>query len=161
MAGDLRAKERAIITLTTAGASLTSGSAGVGNATADLDLRSSGNAADDIESCVFELIAQWATVTGIVAGTIVGELYLLPAADGTNFPDIDLTSGSSRLPSECLFGVFEATKAPTSSTNARFICGISRSLSPLLYRPYMLNRAGQTVAVNWSLKVVTAQAQYT
>jgi hypothetical protein len=159
MAGDLRAKERAIVTLTSTGASLTNGSAAVANATADFDARSSGNAPDDLQA-QFELICQWATITGIVAGTVVAELYLVPILDGTNLPDVDLTSGTSVLPAPTFAGVFVATKAPTSSTNARFVSG-NVTFNPTLMRPYILNRAGQTMAVNWTLKVVSVQGQYT
>jgi hypothetical protein len=159
MAGDIRAKERAIVTLTSSGSSLTTGSAGAGNGTADFDARSSGNFPDDF-AAQFELICQWATITGIVAGTVVAELYLLPALDGTNFPDIDTTGGSSRLPSAAYVDAFEATKAPSSSTNVRFISRII-SFNPLLHRPYILNKSGQTIAVNWTLKAVGVQGQYT
>lgn len=159
MAGDLRAKERAIITLTSTGSSLTTGSAGAANATADFDTRSTGNAPDDLQA-QFELTCQWATITGIAAGTVVAELYLLPIADGTNAPDIDLTAGSSRLPYSAYVGTFEATKAPTANTNARFISG-NVIFNPMLLRPYILNKSGQTITANWSLKVVSVQAQYT
>lgn len=159
MAGNLAAKERAIVTLTTAGASIASGSAAVANATADFDARSTGNFPDDLQA-QFELTCQWATITGIVAGTVVAELYLLPILDGTNLPDIDLTATSSRLPASALVGVFEATKTPTASTNARFISG-NVTFNPLLHRPYILNRSGQTMAVNWTVKAVSVMGQYT
>lgn len=159
MAGNITAKERAIVTLTSTGASITSGSAAVANATADFDARSSGNAPDDLQA-QFELICQWATITGIVAGTVVAELYLLPILDGTNLPDIDLTSGSSRLPSASYACAFEATKAPSASTNMRFVSP-TVVFNPVLMRPYILNRAGQTMAVNWTLKALSVQAQYT
>lgn len=159
MAGDIRAKERSIVTLTSSGASLTNGSAGAANGTADFDARSGGNAPDDLRAR-FQLTCQWATITGIVAGTVVAELYLLPALDGTNFPDIDTTSGSSRLPWNCFAGAFEATKAPTANTNMTFI-GPALDIDPLLYRPYIKDTSGQTMAANWTLKVVSAQGQYT
>lgn len=159
MPGDLRAKERAIVTLTSAGVSLTNGSAGAANGTADFDARSTGNAPDDLQA-QFELTCQWATITGIAAGTVVAELYLLPILDGTNAPDIDLTGGASRLPYAALVASLEATKAPTANTNARFIAG-PVFFNPLLFRPYVLNRSGQTMSANWALKVVSVQAQYT
>lgn len=159
MAGDIRAKERSIVTLTTTGGSLTTGSAGAGNATADFDARSSGNFPDDLQA-QFELVCQWAAITSIVAGTIAAELYLVPLLDGTNLPDIDTTSGSSRLPYACFAGVFECQKAPTANTNMRFVTG-NISFNPLLMRPYILNRSGQTISANWSLKAVSVQAQYT
>jgi len=157
MAGDLRAKERAIVTLTSSGSSLTTGSAG--SAGTDLDARAAGNAADDLE-CAFELTCQWGTITGIVANTVIGDLYLVPKLDGTNLPDVDTTSGSSVLPAPTYAGSFVATKAPTASTNARFVSG-TVYLRPNLYTAYLLNRSGQTISANWTLKVVSAQGQYT
>ena len=159
MPGDLRSKERAIITLTTTGASMTTGSAAVANATADFDARSSGNFPDDLQA-QFELVCQWATITGIVAGTIAGELYLVPILDGTNLPDVDLTAGLSRLPFTTYVGAFECTKAPTAATNMRFVTG-NVTFNPTLMRPYILNRSGQTISANWSIKAVSVQGQYT
>ena len=157
MAGDLRAKERAAVTLTSTGASLTTSSAG--SAATDMDVRAAGNAADDLLAR-FELTCQWATITGIVAGTIVAELYLVPKLDGTNAPDIDTTAGASRLPAGSFVATFDATKAPTASTNARFVTGLVE-LFPALYTAYIRNTSGQTISANWTLKVVSAQAQYT
>jgi hypothetical protein len=157
MPGDIRSKERSIITLTSSGASLSNGSAG--SAATDLDLRSGGNAANDLQ-CRLELTCQWATITGIVAGTVVAELYLVPKLDGTNLPDIDTTAGSSRLPAGTFVASFDATKAPVANTNARYITPVIDAF-PALYTAYVLNRSGQTVSANWSLKVVSAQGQYT
>lgn len=157
MAGNITAKERAAVTLTSSGASLTTGSAAA--AGTDLDFRAGGNAADDFDA-QFELTCQWGTITGIVAGTIIADLYLVPKLDGTNLPDIDLTSGSSSLPAAAWVGSFVATKAPTASTNARFISPV-KSFHPELYTAHLLNRSGQTISVNWTLKTVSAQGQYT
>ncbi len=156
MAGSIFAKERSIITLTSTGASLTNGSAG--SAGTDLDVRSSGNAAEDFQSTL-ELKCQWGTVTGIVKGTVVAELYLVPKLDGTNAPDVDTTSGSSALPYESFAAVFTAIKAPTASTDMRFITG-TVNLQPILYTAYIINTSGQTISSNWTLKIVPAQAQY-
>lgn len=157
MAGDIRAKERAIVTLTSTGSSLTNGSAG--SAGTDLDARAAGNFADDLQAR-FELTCQWATVTGITAGTPVAELYLVPKLDGTNLPGTDTTSGSSRMPAGTLVAVFDATKAPTANTDMRFVTGIV-DLFPALYTAYIINKSGQTIAANWTLKAVGAQGQYT
>jgi hypothetical protein len=159
MAGNLTAKERAIITLTSTGASITTLSAAVANATADFDARSTGNFPDDLQA-QFELTVQWATITGITVNTVVADLYLLPILDGTNAPDIDLTSGSSALPYSAYAGSFVATKAPTANTNARFVTG-NVPFNPALLRPYILNRSGQTMTANWTLKAVGVQGQYT
>lgn len=158
MAGSIFAKERAIATLTSTGASLTNNSAGAANGTADLDARTGGNAPDDLRA-QFELTCQWATITGIAANTAVAELYLVPALDGTNFPDIDTTSGSSVLPMATYVGSFVATKAPTANTSARFVSPVV-DLMPVLYRPYIKNTSGQIISANWTVKMVAAQAQY-
>lgn len=159
MAGDIRAKERAIVTLTTTGGSLTNLSAGLGNQTADFDARSTGNFPDDMQ-CQFELVCQWATITSIVAGTIAAELYLVPVPDGTNVPDVDTTAGASRLPYSTFVATFECPKAPTANTNMRFITG-SITFNPMLYKVYIKNSSGQTISANWSLKAVGVQGQYT
>ena len=159
MPGDIRAKERSLVTLTTTGASLATGSAGAANATADFDARSSGNFPDDLQA-QFELVCQWATITSIAAGTIAAELYLVPMLDGTNLPDLNLTAGSSRLPYSCFAGIFECQKAPVANTDMRFVTG-NIAFNPLLFTPYILNRSGQTISANWSLKAVSVQAQYT
>jgi hypothetical protein len=157
VAGDIRQKERAIVTLTSTGSSLANGSAG--SAGTDFDARAAGNFADDM-AAQFELTCQWATITGIVAGTVVAELYLVPKLDGTNLPDVDLTAGTSRLPFAAFASAFEAQKAPTANTNARFVSTLVQ-FNPLLFTAYILNRSGQTMAVNWSLKAVGVQGQYT
>lgn len=159
MAGDIFAKERAIVTLTSTGSSITTLSAGAANGTANVDGRSGGNFADDFQIS-FELIVQWATITGIVANSQVADLYLIPVTDGTNAPDIDTTSGSSALPLPSYVGSFIATKAPTANTNARFVSG-QINIMPLLYQPYIINRSGQTMTANWTLKAVSARGQYT
>lgn len=157
MPGDLRAKERAIVTLTSTGASLTTGSAG--SAGTDFDARAAGNAADDLQAR-FQLTCQWATITSIVAGTIAAELYLVPKLDGTNAPDVDATAGASVLPGSTYVGAFVCTKAPVANTNMIFVAA-ALDILPLLYTAYIIGRAGQTISANWSLKVVSAQGQYT
>jgi hypothetical protein len=157
MAGDIRQKERAIVTLTTTGPSLTNGSAG--GTSVDFDARFGGNAPDDM-AAQFELTCQWATVTGIAAGTNVADLYLVPVLDGTNAPDVDLTAGTSKLPFAAYAGSFEAQKTPGANTNARFVSPLIQ-FNPLLYKAYIINRSGQAIAANWTLKFVSVQGQYT
>ena len=159
MPGDIRAKERAIATLTTTGASLSTGSAALANATADFDARAGGNAPDDSRA-QFELVCQWATITGIVLNTVVAELYLVPLFGGVDLPDVDLTAGSSVLPLPAFAGVFRCTKAPIAATNMRFISDTVQ-FNPFLCRPYLLNRSGQTMTVNWAIRVMSVQDQYT
>ena len=111
-------------------------------------------------AALMALTGQFATVTGIAAGTVIADLYLVPAIDGTNYPDIDLTAGTSYIPFNYLVGSFIASKIPTAATNALFTSP-SIDLQPVLYRVYILNRAGQTMTANWSLSVVASAAQYT
>ena len=159
MPGKIAAAERAIVTLTTAGPSLSTGSAGVANATADFDARAGGNSPDDFQA-VFELVCQWASVTGIVANSVAAELYLVPIVDGTNLPDVDLTAGSSALPLSGYASVFLCVKTPTAATNMR-MPSFTVQFNPLLYRAYILNRSAQPMTANWSLRAVGVQGQYT
>lgn len=156
MAGEIFSKERGAVTLTSSGASMTSGSAAA--AGTQLDCTTGGNGAEDFQG-QFELTVQWATITGIVLNTVVAELYLVPKIDGTNLPDVDLTSGSSALPAPSYAGVFVAAKAPSANTDMKFITG-NVQFNPFKYTAYVLNRSGQTMAVNWTLKVVSVRAQY-
>lgn len=157
MAGSILLKEQAIVTLTSTGASLTTGSAGLAGTT--LDCRAAGNAAD-MFSALFTLQAQFGTVTGIAAGTTIADLYLVPAIDGTNFPDVDTTAGASYIPFTMRAGSFVAPKAMTAATNMLFQSA-SVELMPVLYNVYILNRSGQTMSTNWTLKALAAAAQYT
>lgn len=155
--GDLASKTGASVTLTSSGSSLSSGSGAA--ASVDFDCRTAGNFANDFQ-VVFELVGQWSTITNIVAGTIATEIYMVASLDGTNFPDVDLTASSSRAQYNAYVGIFEFPKAPTASTNLRFI-STSVDLMPLLYRVYIINRSGQTMSAAWTLKAVSARGQYT
>lgn len=152
---DIRAKERAIVTLTSTGASLTNSSAGA--AATDLDARAAGNFADDFQ-VQFELICQWATITGIVSGGQIGHIYLVPKMDGTNLPDLDTTSGAAALPAAAYFAPIICVLAPTANVNMRFITP-TRDISPRLYTAYLLNKSGQTISANWTLKAIGDQGQ--
>jgi hypothetical protein len=156
MAGNILLKEQAIVTLTSTGASLATGSAGLAG---QLDARAGGNAAD-MFAALFSLTAQWATVTGIAAGTVAADLYLVPAIDGASFPDIDTTAGASYIPYTMKAGSLIAAKAPTANTNALFQSA-PVDLLPTLYNVYIVNKSGQTISANWALKVLAAAAQYT
>lgn len=164
MAGLIYWRERAIVTLQdrTNVTALTTGSA-VRALTADLDVRNAGNASDDFVA-MFELLCRWATITGIVAGTVIADLYLVPLLDAANVPDIDLTAGTSYLGANYRVGSFIATKTPTVNIDVRSASG-QVQLFPTLYRPYILNLSGQTITTtsgtSWQLRVVSAQQQYT
>jgi hypothetical protein len=151
---DIRAKERAIQTLTSTGASLTNSS---GGSAGDIDLRTSGGYEGDFQ-VQMELTCQWATITGITNGTIVADLYLVPKMDGTNTPDVDTTTGASNFPIACLAGSFIASKAPTANTNMRFVT-TAFDASPRLSTAYIKNRSGQTISANWTLKAIGDQGK--
>lgn len=158
MAGTIRLQEGAIQTITSTGASASTGSAVLAGT---LDTRSSaGSATADMFAALFSLTAQFATVTNIAAGTTIADLYLVPAIDGTNFPDIDTTAGASYIPYTMRVGSFVASKAPTAATNALFQSN-PVELMPTLYNVYILNRSGQSLSANWTLKALAAAAQYT
>ena len=159
MAGNLLLKELASTgsTITSSGGSTSNGnatSAGAGS----LDLRSGGTTNAVEALCgYFELTAQWATVTSIAQGTIVADLFLVPSIDGTNYATVDTTYISPNL----RFGQFvNALASPSTSTNYRFATGVG-DLFPTLYTPYIINRSGQTISANWTLKFYFAIAQYT
>lgn len=158
MAGENFWKERPLFTLTSTGASLTNNS---GAAAGDLDARALGNAAQDF-AISFLLTCQWATVTGIAAGSKIADLYLVPKVDGTNLPQIDLTAGSSYIPFSHRADGFIASKVPVANTNTLFATySLGQiTLMPLLYTAHLMNKSGQTISVNWKLEAVSARKQY-
>jgi hypothetical protein len=136
------------ITLTSTGGSTTNGSYTA--AGTDLDVRSGGNASllTDFD---FLLICQVATATGIALGTIMADLYALPKLDGTNLPQIDTASAAAYAPNNFRVGSFIAAKILTTSTDTYFaITGVL--LKPNLYTLAIINRCGQTISANWTLK---------
>jgi|GEM_PF-3070868 len=160
MAGEIFWKERAIATITSTGGSATNLSAV--SAGADIDFRAAGGNADD-DAAIFELTCQWATVTGIAAGTIIADLFLVPKMDGTNLSQqLDLSAGASYIPFTCRAGSFTAAKVPIANTDTKFVTLAFDSIAilPLLYTPHMLNRSGQTISANWILKIISARHQY-
>ncbi len=161
MAGNITLKEVSIITLSSAIAALVQNGGGLANATANLDCRSGGNAVEVFDAA-FELIVQWSTVTSIVSGTIVGDLYLVPALDGTKFPLVDIANASTDYISanQRVGSFINPLHNPATGTDYRFVIqGVQ--LQALLYRPYIINRSGQTFTANATLKCVPEYAQYT
>lgn len=159
MAGEIFLKEGTIATLEANGGSLATATAVDAN-DATLDVRSGGlSGIIQNPMAQFELVCQWATITSIVKDTVAAELYLLAALDGTNYPDVDTTSGSSALPMVAYVGNFTCVKAPSANTNMRFNSPLVR-LRPFLYKAYILGRAGQTISAGWTLKVMSARVQY-
>lgn len=158
MAGNLALKTGTAVTITSSGGSTTTGTA---TSAGDIDLRSSGTANLIEELMAFlELTCQWATTTSIAAGTIVADVYLVPKLDGTNAVDIDTTGGSSYIASNHRVGSFVSPKALSTATDYRFATAVF-DLFPALYTVYILNRSGQTISANWTLKILPAEAQYT
>lgn len=156
MPGDIFSKERTAVTISSSQAALSSGNSQAMGV--DLDFRNSGNAAEDF-ACVFELFCQWATITGIAAGTIIADIYLIPKLDGTNLPDLDLTT-STGLPPQCLVGNFQAVKAPVANTNMRFVSNLVEGIHPMLYTVHLMNRSGQQIASGMTVKALSARVQY-
>lgn len=158
MSGSLALKTGTAVTVTSSGGSATSGSAA---SAGDVDFRGSGTANLIEQLMAFaELTCQWGTTTSIAGGTVVADLYLVPKLDGTNAVDIDSTSGSSYIPSNFRVGSFVAPKALSTSTDYRFATAVF-DLFPALYTAYIINRSGQTISSNWTLKLLAAEAQYT
>ena len=161
MPGNILWKEQGIVTLTTALGALIQNGGGIANATANLDCRTAGNAAD-MFTAGFELsVLQWSTITGIVAGTIVGDLYLVPSLDGTNVATVNIANAATDyISSNFRVGSFICPLTAVASTSYRFAI-LNVDLQPFLYTPYIINRSGQTFTANAVLKVVAAEDQYT
>jgi hypothetical protein len=159
MAGDLFLKEQTVVVVQNDdGGSLTNGSAVlIGSA---IDMRAGGttNLIQNLRALA-ELKAQWGTVTGIAAGTVLAELYLIPALDGTNYIDIDGSSGAAYLPYTYKVGSFISPKALSASTNYRFACR-AFDLFPALWKAYLKNTSGQTISANWGFRLGAARGQY-
>lgn len=95
--------------------------------------------------CYVELVIDFAVAP--TAGSIV-DVYFLPALDGTNYPDADVTSCTSN-PSVQL--------VVASTTNAQRLTGLVPILPPCLVKPYVVNRANQALsATGHSLKILPA-----
>ncbi len=159
MAGSIFWKERTVVTLDNANfnggtlATLTAAASGT-----NVDVRASGNAAEDYVFYM-ELLCQWTTITNISANLTVFDVYMVPALDGTNFADVDTSAGASNIPVNYRVASFVAPKAPISNTNMRFATA-PFTLFPALYKPYLLNRSGQTMSSGATLKIASAQDQY-
>lgn len=166
MPGFLGLRERASNpqALTASSGSLTSGSAvALPNA---VDCRSGAVASAGVVAlpadfaAMFELLVQWGTVSGITQGRIAGHLFLVPALDGTNFCDVDLTAGAAYIPDTFRVGMFEVPRVPTAATNMRLATRVAE-LGPFLYRAYLLNGSGQAMTAGWTLTVASLQGGYT
>jgi hypothetical protein len=158
MAGNLTLKTGTAVTVTSTGSSVATGTA---VSAGTVDLRSAGTANLIEQLMAFaQLTAQFATITSIAQGTIIADLYLVPALDGTNYVTVDTTSGTSYISSAHRVGSFICSKAPTAATDQLYATA-PFDLFPALYTAYLLFRAGQTVTANWTLKILPAEAAYT
>lgn len=160
MAGDLKGKSGTSLTLTTTGASLTSGSAGAAGSAVSFKSGGTTELADML-SAVFELTCQWGTVTGILAGVVIADVYFVPRNEADSADcQIDTSAGTSYIPSQYRVGQLAAAKQPTASTDAVF--KTDKFDSPQQKGTfYVLNRSGQTIAANWGAVVAPADGQYT
>ncbi len=152
MAGALLLKEIAAYTLSTSNCASISASTvttAIGN---NFDCRSTGTSA---AAAIFELICSFNVTTGIVFNSNVADLYLIPAPDGTNFPDID----TSHVSPNHYVGSFLAAKTPVVSTNVRFATG-PIDVFPALYQAAIFAVPGP-INSSWTLKVTPAQGSYT
>lgn len=158
MAGSLYLQTGTGVTVTSSGASTTNLSAA---SAGTVDLRSGGttNLIEQLQAFA-ELTCQWSTITGIADGTIVADCYFVPALDGSNYASVDLTSGAAFIASNYRVGSFVAAPAPTASTNYLYATA-PFDLFPALYTIYIINRSGQTISANWTLKLLAYAARYT
>ena len=122
--------------------------------------RAAGNGADDF-FFNFELTCQFATITNIIAGTRIADLFLVPAMDATNYASTDEgTASVLNIPAENYVGGFTSHKQLVATTDYRFYSG-PILIQPLLYKAFIGNRSGQTISANWTLKAIGVQGQYT
>lgn len=161
MAGNIFWKETAVTSFSNGStASITNLS--VASTDAQFDNSSTGPLAQML-TAVFELQAKWTgATTGISGGNNVADLYLLPAIDRTNFPDVGTAATASTTPisPNHYVGSFVAAKAPAVSTNVRMETG-TIELLPLVYQPYLINQSGQTISSSWILRALPIEGQYT
>lgn len=159
MSGENYYKEQTPVVITSAGASLANLTAVLAGV---LDMRAGGtaNAIENFEG-VLELLSRWTTITSITAGVIVADAYLVPAVNGTDFADVDTSSGASYISSNYRVGSFIAHKQLVTVTDYRFAT-TPFDLFPMKYNAYILNRSGQTMngTGNWSLTFAGARGQY-
>jgi len=157
MAGDIFLKEQSVVTITSSGSSVATGTA-VSAGTINMQAAGTSSLIENLRAFA-ELTCQFATITGITAGILVADLYFVPAIDGTNYADVDTSSGVSYVTNNYRVGSFVAHKQLVTATDYRF-ASAPFDLFPAKYTAYVLFRAGQTVTANWTLKLMAARAQY-
>src|SRR5262249_7930164 len=139
MAGDLKLKQQqaaAYALQDNTSSDLTNASA-VAAATAAID-----NATNLADTDAVELVGKAATGWGSAVGPgVTVDLYLVPALDGTNYGDVDVSTPT--LPANCYVGSFTTVAASTTNGCRLVITGIP--LQPRKYKAYIKNNAGQTL----------------
>lgn len=95
----------------------------------------------------------WGATTGIAGTTI--DLYGVPAADGTNYGEVDTTT--PLLPAPCYLGSFEVI-----DTNTIQILALpSVPLPPHQLKFYIKNNTGQQMSAGWTVDLYPELEQYT
>ena len=155
MANEIFQKEQTPLVVTSSGGSLADQVA-VSAGTADL--RSTGGGVGAFVGQA-ELYAKWATVTGLIARLPLCDLFFVPAIDGTNHADVDVSAGY--IPGQYRCGSFTAHMQLVSNTMYRF--GTAQfPLFPTLGKFYLANRSGQTMqgSGTWTLTIGLARGGY-
>lgn len=147
MAGNITQKQASATTVQTSGGSLTTGNA-VACATANFD-----NSSTLAFSATATLVGGFGVAP--VAGVAL-ELYLVPAADGTNFDDADVSTPF--ISPTYYVGNFVVTKAQTANQQMS-VRGIP--LEARLYKVYLWNKSAQTLSSGWTLAIYPDIEQYT
>ena len=150
MAGDLKRKQGTTTSLQTTGSGTLSNNASVAAASANL-----ANQSNLDRSALFVLNAGFSSSPAVGAEI---QLFLVPAADGTNFDDVDSAGTPHKVAPNAYVGSFVVTKAQTSSQ--RMTLQVN-GLEPRLYKAYLCNIAGQQMAADWTLDAYGSLDQYT
>lgn len=141
--------ETSVITLEGSGA-VTANNAVVEANDSTFDNRVSGNGGGSF-TATFELNVGFDTAPSV--GTTI-ECYLVPALDGSNYAEIDVTT--PRMPASLRRGFFSVLR---SQTAAQRLIIEAIPLQPLLYKAYLWNKTGHSMSSGWTLKAVGAKTQ--
>ena len=101
--------------------------------------------------------AQWNSTSGIVNGTNICDMYMVPRIDRTNAPAV----GSSLASPNGYIGSFICATNTIAASSFVLFDSPDFELRPWLYDVYLINQSGQAIASSWTLKLITAEAQYT
>lgn len=106
------------------------------------------------EYVTFELVGGHASAPTIPAGH---EVYLVPALNGTDFGQVNTTTGSSYLPPSTSAGIIPVVASQTGSQ--RMVGSFRVPVGPRLYKVYLLNRSGVQLSAGWTLTVYGGRYQ--